>query len=66
MTTTTHVLDLKEYCAASDERFKYFRNNRPASTLIEVTGLGPPGALVEITVEAIIETERLRIPEQDT
>ncbi len=63
VTTTTHVLDLKEYYAASDERFKYFRNNRPASTLIEVTGLGPPGALVEITVEAIIETERLRIPE---
>ena len=64
VTTTTHVLDLKDYYAASDERFKYFRNNRPASTLVEVTGLGPPGALVEITVEAIIETERLRIPEE--
>ena len=64
VTTTTYVLDLQDYYAASDERFKFFRKNRPASTLIEVSGLGPPGALVEITVEAIIETERLRIPEQ--
>ena len=61
VTTTTYVLDLKEYYAASDERFKYFRNNRPASTLIQVAGLGVPKARVEITVEAIIETERLQV-----
>ena len=61
VTTTTYVLDLPEYYAASDERFKFFKNNRPASTLLQVAGLGVPGARVEITVEAIIETERLRI-----
>ena len=61
VTSTTYVLDLADYYAASDVRFQYFRNNRPASTLIQVSGLGVPGALVEITVEAIIETERLRV-----
>jgi enamine deaminase RidA (YjgF/YER057c/UK114 family) len=61
VTSTTYVLDLKDYYAASDERFKYFKKNRPASTLIQISGLGTPNALIEITVEAIIETERLRI-----
>jgi len=60
VTSTTYVLDLKDYYAASDERFKYFKKNRPASTLIQISGLGTPNALIEITVEAIIETERLR------
>ena len=63
VTTTTYVLNLAEYYAASDERFKYFKNNRPASTLIQVAGLGVPKARVEITVEAIIETDRLRVSE---
>ncbi len=61
VTTTTYVLDLAEYYEVSDERFKYFRNNRPASTLIQVAGLGVPKARVEITVEAIIETERFNV-----
>lgn len=61
VTSTTYVLDLAEYYEASDERFKYFKNNRPASTLIQVAGLGVPKAKVEITVEAILETERLCI-----
>jgi len=61
VTSTTYVLDLKDYYAASDERFKYFKNNRPASTLIQISGLGTPKALIEITVEAVIETERLRL-----
>ena len=65
VTTTTYVLNLAEYYAASDERFKYFKNNRPASTLIQVAGLGVPKARVEITVEAIIETDRLRVSEDD-
>jgi 2-iminobutanoate/2-iminopropanoate deaminase len=62
VTSTTYVTDLPEYYKASDERFKYFKNNRPASTLIQVAGLGTPDTMVEITVEAIIETERLRVP----
>ena len=60
VTSTTYVLDLKDYYAASDERFKYFKDKRPASTLIQISGLGTPKALIEITVEAVIETERLR------
>jgi len=65
VTSTTYVLDLAEYYAASDERFRYFRNNRPASTLIQVSGLGVPKARIEITVEAIIETKRLRVDVPD-
>jgi 2-iminobutanoate/2-iminopropanoate deaminase len=60
VTSTTYTTDIPEYYKASDERFKYFKNNRPASTLIGVVRLGVPELLVEITVEAIIETERLR------
>ena len=66
VTSTTYVLDLAEYYAASDERFKYFRNRRPASTLIQVSGLGVPKARIEITIEAIIETERLAIDVPDS
>ena len=61
VTTTTYVLDLQEYYKCSDERFKYFKNNRPASTLLQISGLGYPKCKIEITCEAIIETERLRI-----
>ena len=61
VTTTTYVLDLQEYYKSSDERFKYFKNNRPASTLLQISGLGYPKCKIEITCEAIIETERLRI-----
>ena len=61
VTTTTYVLDLQEYYKSSDERFKYFKNNRPASTLLQISGLGYPKCKIEITCEAIIETERLRL-----
>ena len=61
VTTTTYVLDLQEYYKSSDERFKYFKNNRPASTLLQISGLGYPKCKIEITCEAIMETERLRL-----
>ena len=61
VTSTTFVLDLQEYYAASDERFKFFKNNRPASTLIQISRLGLPKCKIEITCEAIIETERLTV-----
>ena len=61
VTTTTYVLDLEEYYAASDERFKFFKDNRPASTLIQISRLGNPESKIEITCEAIIETERLTV-----
>ncbi len=57
---TTYVTDIEEYYRCSDERFKFFRNNRPASTLIQISRLGHPDAMIEIECEAIIEPERLR------
>ena len=57
---TTYVTDIEEYYRCSDERFKFFRKNRPASVLIQVSRLGHRDAMVEIEVEAIIEPERLK------
>lgn len=64
VSTTTHVLDLQEYYAASDERFQFFRSCRPASTLVQVSALGSKEARIEITAEAIIESDRFRQPEK--
>lgn len=58
---TTYVTDLDEYIRCSDERYKYFRNVRPASTLVPVLRLGAAEVMVEIECEAIIESERLRV-----
>jgi enamine deaminase RidA (YjgF/YER057c/UK114 family) len=60
--TITYTTDMKAYFAAIDERFKYFKPPYPTSTLIGVACLAMPEMLVEIEVEAIIETERLRLP----
>ncbi len=57
---TTFVTDIEDYYRCSDERFKFFKNVRPASTLIEISRLGHRDAMVEIEVEAIIEPERLK------
>jgi len=57
---TTYVTDIEEYYRCSDERFKFFKNNRPASTLIQVSRLGHPDYIVEIECEAIIEPGRLK------
>ena len=57
---TTYVTDIEEYYRCSDERFKYFRNHRPASTLIQIARLGHPDCLVEIECEAVIEPQRLK------
>ena len=61
VTSTTFVLDLQEYYQVSDERFKFFKKNRPASTLIQISALGLPKCKIEITCEAIIETGRLTV-----
>jgi 2-iminobutanoate/2-iminopropanoate deaminase len=58
---TTYVTDIEEYYRCSDERFRFFRNNRPASTLIEISRLGHRDAMIEIECEAVIENERLKI-----
>jgi enamine deaminase RidA (YjgF/YER057c/UK114 family) len=57
---TTYVTDIEEYYRCSDERFRFFKNSRPASTLIEISRLGHPDAMIEIECEAIIEPERLK------
>jgi enamine deaminase RidA (YjgF/YER057c/UK114 family) len=53
---------MKAYFAAIDERFKYFKEPYPTSTLIGCACLAMPEMLVEIEAEAIIETSRLRLP----
>jgi len=62
--TITYTTDMKAYFAAIDERFKYFKDPLPTSTLIGVACLAMPEMLVEIEVEAIMETERLRLPKK--
>jgi 2-iminobutanoate/2-iminopropanoate deaminase len=59
---TTYVTDIEEYYRCSDERFKFFVEKPCASTLVQISRLGHPDSLVEITVEAIIEPERLKEP----
>lgn len=60
--TTTYTTDMKAYFAAIDERFKFFKPPLPTSTLIGVASLAMPEMLVEIEAEAVIETNRLRLP----
>lgn len=60
--TTTYVTDMKTYFEASDERLKFFPAPLPTSTTVAVAGLAMPEMLVEIEAEAIIEPERLRLP----
>ena len=60
--TITFTTDMKAYFDAIDERFKYFKEPLPTSTLIGVACLAMPDLLVEIESEAIIEPERLRLP----
>jgi enamine deaminase RidA (YjgF/YER057c/UK114 family) len=55
---------MKAYFAAVDERFKFFKDPLPTSTLIGVACLAMPDLLVEIESEAIIESERLRVPKK--
>jgi enamine deaminase RidA (YjgF/YER057c/UK114 family) len=54
---------MKAYFAAIDERWKYFKEPLPTSTLIGVAALAMPEMLVEIECEAVVERERLRIPD---
>src|SRR5687767_12778017 len=60
--TVTYVTDMKAYVAAIDERWKFFKEPRPTSTVVGVTCLGVPEMLVEIELEAIIDSTRLRLP----
>lgn len=60
--TVTYTTDMKKYFESIDERWKFFKDPLPTSTLIGVACLAMPDMLVEIEVEAIIESARLRVP----
>ncbi|MCC6533016.1 MAG: RidA family protein [Burkholderiales bacterium] len=61
--TTTYTTDIDEYYRVCDERFKFFKEPLPTSTLLGISRLGMPDMLVEIEVEALMEPARLRIPQ---
>ena len=61
--TTTYTTDIDEYYRVCDERFKFFKDPLPTSTLLGISKLGMPEMLVEIEVEAMMEPERLRVQE---
>ncbi|MEE9255940.1 MAG: RidA family protein [bacterium] len=61
--TVTYTTDVDEHNRHWDVRFEYFTPPPPTSTLLGVSRFGDPGALVEMEVEAVIEPERLRLPE---
>lgn len=62
--TTTYTTNIEEYFRCSDERFKFFKDPLPTSTLLGISRLGMRDMLVEIEVEAIMEPERLRLPKK--
>jgi enamine deaminase RidA (YjgF/YER057c/UK114 family) len=61
--TVTYTTDMQAYFAAIDERWKFFKDPLPTSTLIGVARLAIPEMLVEIEAEAAIEPGRLKIPQ---
>lgn len=52
--TRMFVTDVSQWEAVGQAHGEFFRNVRPASTLVEVSGLINPEMLVEIEVDAII------------
>ena len=58
--STTYVTNLDLYLKHSDERYDFFENNRPPNTLIEISRLAIEKAMIEITVEAIIDPKNLK------
>lgn len=60
--TTTYTTDMKAYFEAVDERFEFFKEPLPTSTLIGVACLAMPQMLVEIECEAVMEPGRLHLP----
>ena len=59
--TVTYTTDIDEYYRVCDERFKFFQEPLPTSTLLGINRLGMPDMLVEIEIEAMMEAERLKI-----
>lgn len=52
-----HITDMDEFDKVSEIRAKYFKNSKPASTLLEVKRLTRHGAKIEIEVTAVIKKQ---------
>ncbi len=50
-----YVTDMKDFEIVSNIRAEYFKNSRPASTLVEVNRMVRDGAKIEIEVNAIVK-----------
>lgn len=53
--TVVYIRSMDDEALVAKAHSKAFRIARPASTLVEVTGLTPPEALVEFEVTAVVE-----------
>ncbi len=60
--TITYTTDIEEYYRGVDERYKLFNNLLPTNTLLGVSRLAHPDMVVEIEAEAIVDSDRVRIP----
>jgi len=52
---TVYMTDIRERPAINPRRIAYFGEHRPASTLVEVSGLVDPRMKVEIEAVAVVE-----------
>jgi enamine deaminase RidA (YjgF/YER057c/UK114 family) len=58
----TFVVDIDRWEDVAEVQGQVFRTVRPAATLVEVSALVNPDLLVEIEVDAIIPSDRMRRP----
>jgi enamine deaminase RidA (YjgF/YER057c/UK114 family) len=56
--TRTFVTDISQWEAVGRAHGEFFRDVRPAATMVEVTRLIDPDMMVEIEVDAILQGER--------
>lgn len=47
-----YITDMADFAAIHEVRARYFRNTRPASTMVEVSRLVDPGMVIEIEATA--------------